>query len=329
MKRSEINLPRVSVIMAVHNGERFLSSAVESVLEQTMSDLELICVEDGSTDGSAQILDGFAVRDSRVRVLHTGGLGCSAARNAGMDAACGEYIAFIDQDDLYHPQMLKLMADAADGRDADIVEAAYVKVPESADVESAFLGCQKGVGANSGIKQVDDPFGYFIGQHKSRGGGIVCPVWNRVFRRRFVAGVRFPEGVQPGEDSYFSYLAFDNARSMVVIERALYAFRQNGNSTSHKSLSAIVERFIAGREAVLRFWAESASTHREALLACATREMAWIVKEVSKRGDADTCEKVRTMLLRLRREGVFRLRRLPISKRFKTWLFLTLSHIGI
>lgn len=311
-----------SVIMPVHNGERFLAAAVESVLAQTMRDFELICVEDGSTDRSPRILDGFAARDPRIKVLHTGGRGCSAARNAGMDAARGEYIAFIDQDDLYHPQMLELMISAAEKFRADIVEAAYTKVPESADLESSFPEYRETVHKVPAVKSITNPFSYFIKQHKKRGGGIVCPVWNRIFRRSAVANVRFPEGVQPGEDSYFSYLAFDNARSMAVVDATLYAFRQNGGSTSHSTLSRIVDRFISGRERILRFWANSASPRRDAFFACATRELAWIAKEARKRGDAATRRVVRERISKLRGEQIFLLRNLPFSKRIKTWLFL-------
>lgn len=313
----------LSVIMPVHNGVRFLAPAVESVLGQTMGDFELICVEDGSTDESPRILDEFAACDPRIKVLHTGGRGCSAARNAGMDAARGEYIAFIDQDDLYHPQMLELMVSAAEKFRADIVEAAYTKVPESADLESSFPECRETVHMVPAVKSITNPFSYFIKQHKKRGGGIVCPVWNRIFRRSAVANVRFPEGVQPGEDSYFSYLAFDNARSMAVVDATLYAFRQNGGSTSHADLGRIAGRFVAGRAAVLDYWTNSRSPNRERFLACATRELAWIVKEAVKRGDESVRMEVRNRLSELRRDGLFLLRRLPPSKRLKTWIFLT------
>ena len=317
-------IPAVSVVMPVYNGERFLPAAVESVLRQTMVNLELVCVEDGSTDASSLILENFAARDSRVRVLHTGGCGCSVARNTGMDAAAGKYIAFIDQDDLYHPQMLERMLYVAETYDVDIVEAAYAKVPESSVIESAFGrvsevgdGCEKPM-----MFQVDDPFGYFIDQHERRGGGIVCPVWNRIFRRSAVADIRFPANVQPGEDSYFSYLVFDKLRTMAVVDDVLYAFRQNNASTSHNRLSRIVERFIVGRELLLRFWKDSDSPRREQLLSCASREMAWIVKEVVKRGDEEARGKVRMMLRKLVKEKIFLLNRLRLSKRIKTWLFL-------
>lgn len=303
--------------MPVHNGERFLRPAIESVLAQTMRDFELVCVEDGSSDGSPMILENFSSRDSRVRIMHLDGRGCSAARNVGMDVAQGEYIAFIDQDDLYHPRMLEWMVSAADTKDVDIVEASYVKVPESATVGSAFPGC-----AQPSVRVVPDSFGYFISEHKKRGGGIVCPVWNRMFRRSTVANIRFPEGVQPGEDSYFSYLAFDSHRPMAIVDGTLYAFRQNGGSTSHSTLSRIVDRFISGRERMLRFWANSASPRRDAFFACATRELAWIAKEARKRGDAATRRVVRERLSKLRGEQIFLLRNLPFSKRIKTWLFL-------
>lgn len=309
---------KVSVVMPVFNGERFIAEAIESVLAQTLGEFELICVDDGSRDRSRSIIEGFAANDCRVKIVESGGTGCSGARNAGIEAAKGEYLAFIDQDDLYHPAMLKTLASAADSCRADIAEARYVKTPEDADVRTAF----ENVSGTGEVRCVSDPFAYFIAQHKAKSGGIVCPAWNRLFRRETLGSLRFPPGIQPGEDSSYSYQAFDAARSLATVDATLYAFRQNASSMSHTGFRSLSGRFIDGREALLRYWTASNSGRREEFLACATREMAWIVKASKKQGDEVAGRAVAQRLSALRREGLFLLRRLPLSKRIKTWRFL-------
>lgn len=113
-------MPRVSVIMPVHNGERFIAEAIDSVLAQTLQDWELIVVDDGSTDGTPQILAEFG--DPRVTVIHQENRGAAAARNAALDLATGEYIGLLDADDLYLPNALEDMVDFLSARqDFDVV----------------------------------------------------------------------------------------------------------------------------------------------------------------------------------------------------------------
>ncbi len=99
--------PSVSVIMPVYNSARFLPRAIESVLNQSFEDFELILVNDGSTDESPGLCEYYAARDGRVRVIHKNNRGVSSARNRGIEAALGEFITFIDDDDEYLPNLLK------------------------------------------------------------------------------------------------------------------------------------------------------------------------------------------------------------------------------
>jgi glycosyltransferase involved in cell wall biosynthesis len=92
-------VPKVSVIIPVYNVEKYLGECLDSVLRQTLKDIEIICVNDGSTDGSAKMLAEYAAKDPRIRIITQANAGLSAARNAGMDAACGKYIYFLDSDD--------------------------------------------------------------------------------------------------------------------------------------------------------------------------------------------------------------------------------------
>lgn len=114
-------MPKVSVIVPVYKTEKFLAKCVESILNQTYGDLELLLVDDGSPDRCPQICDEFATRDPRIRVIHKENGGVSSARNAGLDAAKGEYIAFVDSDDHIEPDMYEQMMMKAAEHNCDVV----------------------------------------------------------------------------------------------------------------------------------------------------------------------------------------------------------------
>ena len=112
---------KVSIVTPVYNQRPYLAECLDSVLSQTLHDIEIVCVDDGSTDGSAQVLDEYAVRDPRVKVIHQANAGAGPARNAGMAAASGEFIAFMDADDRYPaPETLEMMYDEAKASGVDI-----------------------------------------------------------------------------------------------------------------------------------------------------------------------------------------------------------------
>ena len=114
-------MTEVSVIVPVYNVRKFLPACVASVRGQTMKDLELILVDDGSTDGSGELCDALAKKDARIRVLHTENGGQGRARNLGLDIARGEYVAFVDADDAATPEMLAAALAQARQENADMV----------------------------------------------------------------------------------------------------------------------------------------------------------------------------------------------------------------
>ena len=119
---------KMSVVMPVYNAERFISFALDSVMHQTYSDWECICVDDGSTDGSGSILDEYAAKDGRFRVVHQANGGEGAARNAGMDLATGAIVAFLDADDVWHPETLRLIAATREATGADVIRYGWKPV---------------------------------------------------------------------------------------------------------------------------------------------------------------------------------------------------------
>ena len=115
----------ISVIMPVYNAEKYLGDALESVRKQTFQDWTCICVDDGSTDGSSLILDGFAARDSRFKVLHKQNEGCQKSRNLALGMIESQWFMFMDADDIYHPSAFEVLLEVARTHNADMVTAGY------------------------------------------------------------------------------------------------------------------------------------------------------------------------------------------------------------
>lgn len=127
-----MNLPKISIIIPCYNVEKYLQQCMDSALEQTLKDIELICIDDGSTDNTAAMLDAFCAQDARVRVLHQTNQGVSAARNHGLEMAGGEYIAFMDPDDFYPDAgTLELLFSKASGNNAVICGGSFSNYDQS------------------------------------------------------------------------------------------------------------------------------------------------------------------------------------------------------
>ena len=129
---------KVSVIIPVHNTEKWLTRCVESVRQQTLADIEIILAENCSTDGSAELCDAYARKDDRIRVLHIDHADLSGARNAGLAVAQAKYIGFVDSDDYIEPDMFARLLDAAERCDAemaycDFISEAFCKEYEISD----------------------------------------------------------------------------------------------------------------------------------------------------------------------------------------------------
>ena len=221
--------PNISVIVPIYNVEPYLRRCVDSLLVQSYMDFELILVDDGSPDNCGAICDEYAAVDSRVRVIHKPNGGLSDARNAGLEIAQGEYIAFVDSDDWVAKHYLERLMSALTDTDADICECDVFKTSgeEASSEQGAPVVYET---AEALVQLIHD--GVFH-QH----------VWNKLYYRDVIADILFAKG-KTNEDEFWTYQVFGNANKVAKISDVLYFYFQRpgsimGESYSLKRLDAL------------------------------------------------------------------------------------------
>lgn len=199
--------PLLSVIMPIYNMENYLEGSVKCVLNQTLENLELILVDDGSSDASPGLCDAFAAADTRVHVVHKPRGGVSSARNAGLSAAAGEYIGFVDPDDRIKKDFYQQLYTIAASQGCDLVSSLYCSIPE----EDPSRQIPDNLWVEEVDKKLEQPeIGNIILPAMYK--GFDCPVWNKLFKRNLIREhqIRFDENLSIGEDYLFAlhYLVY-------------------------------------------------------------------------------------------------------------------------
>lgn len=214
--------PKVSVIVPVYNVERYLRECVDSVLGQSYENIELILVDDGSTDGSGTICDEYAERDSRVRVIHKSNGGQSVARNTALDEAVGDWVMFVDSDDAIIDNAIELLLDAALESDSEISMGALANVESIEDLKSKPAGrCLTMNGAEASKKS--------LYQTDEKWGLIVSPC-GKLFAKRLIDRFRFIPGILY-EDLELLPQIMAAARTVVCQPSVIYYYRMNSESS--------------------------------------------------------------------------------------------------
>ena len=180
--------PLISVVVPVYNTEPYVRKAINSILKQTYDNIEIICVDDGSTDNSPKILDELAEKYDNIKVIHTENKGISHARNTALDCCRGEYIAFLDSDDMYHEQMLKILYDVVTEGNCDI---ALCNVVNYSDVDRLIykLPEQYDVSFHIGDELMD--YFYSLDKDKVQKAVLVCL---KLYKRKIWDDIRYPVG---------------------------------------------------------------------------------------------------------------------------------------
>lgn len=213
------NMPKVSVIVPVYNVEKYLRKCMDSLVGQTLRDIEIICVDDGSTDGSGAILDEYAAKDPRVKVMHQANAGAGPARNAGLDAAAGKYLFFCDPDDWCDTRMLAKMVRHAEKHAAEIV---FVSSFYCEGDDDRVVGCHAVLRGRVSVGRIFPstevaPTIFQLFAHVP---------WNKLLRADFVRahGLRY-QSLPRYNDAYFVKTAMALSSRMSVLRRAYYFHR--------------------------------------------------------------------------------------------------------
>ena len=218
----------ISVIIPVYNVEKYISQCLDSVCNQTYTDLEIILVDDGSTDESGKICDEYAQRDSRIKVIHQSNGGAAAAKNAGLLSATGKYLSFVDSDDFLEPGAYWHMLQIIQEWGADVVQCSYRDVFQDHTVER-FLQIEKKVLSETEFLTLFT---------KDWTCGLMT---DKLYERSIFKGIFFETGHKI-DDEYFTYQGFLQPRKVVRMDRVVYNYRKRASSVMSSPESA--ERLV-------------------------------------------------------------------------------------
>ena len=214
-------MSKVSIIVPVHNTEKYIEACVASIQSQTLEDIEIILVENGSTDASYDVCRRLADADPRIKTVSLENGDVSAARNEGVRLATSEYIGFVDSDDTIAPRMYQSLTELADQHDLDIVYSSYVKVFEK--------GMPKNLYSNDGSFVIVDTKDLLMNHYLQRFPASACTM---IARKKLFDNIRFPEG-RLYEDRAVTYQLLAASRRGGYLNKAFYYYYQREGSTVH------------------------------------------------------------------------------------------------
>lgn len=221
----------ISVIVPIYRVEEYLPRCIDSLLAQTYQNIQIILVDDGSPDACGRICDEYASTDKRIQVIHKENGGLSDARNAGLSAAKGDYIAFVDSDDWVASEYLERMQQSLCKHDADICECSVQRTNGDVLPVKSEKKTERVFGTEAALAEL------------IQDGDCRQHVWNKLYRRSCLIDITFPVG-KTNEDEFWTYRVFGNAQTIVRIDDVLYFYFQRpgsimGSQYSLKRLDAL------------------------------------------------------------------------------------------
>lgn len=222
-------MPQISVIIPVYKVEQYIKKCLDSVLNQTLLDTEIIIVDDGSPDNCYEIIKEYSEIDCRVKIVRKDNGGLSSARNAGLDIATGEYIAFVDSDDWIEPDMLECMYEAASNCGADVVICNYRMIYDDKVKDRAFKLANETIN----IEKIGLPEYFYKYFFPSIHGHAV---WNKIYKRDIIEknSLRFENNREIfSEDLLFNLYIFCHIKKICSVDGIFYNYFQRNGSLSH------------------------------------------------------------------------------------------------
>jgi len=231
---------KISIIIPIYNVEKYLSACVESIIHQTYQNLEIILVNDGSTDACPQICDEYATKDQRIKVIHKTNGGLSDARNAGYEKVTGGYLAFVDSDDKVALDLYQNLIETSILYNADIVECGFLKFQDEKDLEKTI--------EHNKVEEFETEKALELLLKED----LKQVVWNKLYKSDVVNNLLFEKG-KIHEDEFWAYQIFARAKKIVRVNKALYFYRQQNDSIMAEKYSVKRLAGIEAREERIEF----------------------------------------------------------------------------
>lgn len=248
---AKYNCPKVSIIIPIYNTEEYLSQCLESVLNQTLYDIEIICIDDASSDHSFEIICDYAQKDGRIIVLQNNvNRGLSATRNVGIKAASGEYIQFLDSDDCIKENAVELLYELAYRNNLDVVFFGAEVIGSKTTDHFKKYGYKKSQIFSSGVS-----FFMTVNEENEYQSASCFQFWRKQFLLEH--SLYFYEGIVY-EDTLFTLRTSLKARRLMTIPEMLYMYREHENSISHSLGIEQLQSCVIVYEQIVKIWMESA-----------------------------------------------------------------------
>ena len=305
-------MPQISVIMPVYNTSQYLRRSIESVLNQTYKDFELICINDGSTDNSLEILQEYATHDPRIKIINQENAGLSCARNSALEIAQGEYISFIDSDDFWAENFLDVLyTNLTKQPKADISGCNFKKIKKPTDNIDNITPSKP--------KLYKDALNVLLHPKNF----IHFNVWNKLYKREVIGNIKFVAGMYY-EDWVFNCQVFLHAKGFVWIDKMLY-----GYNISDKSImrSAFNERklsdYVRGIIEVYTYYMNNAPKFWEKVKRTRISRTVKMMMNVALRSkDNALINKTKERLQELRLRRLITYHGLSLKNKIKLFIFL-------
>lgn len=221
-------MSKVSIIIPIYNTQKYLSRCLDSLINQTLDDIEIIVIDDGSTDGSSEIVDQYALKSGKIKTFHQKNGGVSNARNLGLLNATGEYVGFVDSDDYIQPSMYSTMLYYAERENADIVQCGLVyRTGDSVSSDNSI--CSDKIDNLIGTKEIVKGL---------LDGKIINSVCSKLFSKKVVSRIGFSEDLVFAEDFEFTSKCLLLAEKVSILKQPLYFYTADrADSQTHDRIN--------------------------------------------------------------------------------------------
>ncbi|MDA1599186.1 glycosyltransferase [Bacillus cereus] len=314
-------IPKISIVVPVYAVEKYIHECIESILNQTLVDLELILINDGSPDNCGEICDEYARKDERVKVIHKKNGGPGSARNFGIKVSTGEYVGFVDADDTVESNMYEEMYKLATKNDAEVVVCGFVEINNfTGEVQQAIAP----LGENCSIvgEEIKKNLECLLSQNKILGYASMC---NKLYKREYLIKeqLQVNEKIKIAEDLCFNLEVMSGIEKIYAIKEPLYKYRRvNSQSIMNKKEGKFYLRLEARKE--LLYTLKKINLSEDIYTKCLRYENSNTVAEYLNRikDEVNSMEKIAmkyTKIMRLIHERQFRDALSNYSSKYFVW----------